>query len=117
MVTALPGLTPVCPFVGDVAVITGGESSRVVYAHEYAAAIAFPARSFAPVVIVAVMLVGFGSVLVGLNLATCVVAVYVTVPEITAPVLVTFRLKVVVLIVAGSIGSLNVTVAVADDDT
>jgi hypothetical protein len=56
------------------------------------------------------MLVEFGSVLVGVNSATRVAAVYFTVPAMAAPVDVTFIVNVDVLIVFGSIGSLNVTV-------
>jgi hypothetical protein len=85
--------------------------------HEKGAARALPARSFAPVVIVAVMTVGFGSPAVGVNWATRVVLLYVTIPGIAAPVLAARTVKVVVLMLAESIGSLNVINRVATADT
>jgi hypothetical protein len=63
------------------------------------------------------MLTGFGMPEFGVNTAVRVAGVNTTVPGIAAPVPVTFRLMVDVLIVAGSIGSLNTTVIVADADT
>jgi hypothetical protein len=78
---------------------------------------AFPARSFTPVVTVTVSCVRFGSGDEGTNSATLVVALYVTVPARICPEDVTLILNVDVLIVAGSIGSLNVTVDVPARDT
>jgi hypothetical protein len=96
----------------------GGVSSRVVKFQLKAAAIALPARSFAAVVTVAVMFTGFGSVLAGLNSATRVVLLYVTEPGIAAPPVVTRSVNVdAATTLAESIGSLKVTVAVADEDT
>src|SRR4029079_17465837 len=58
ILTVVDGETPVAPFAGDTAVTVGCVSSRVVNVHVNGAAIAFPARSFTPL-IVTVMLAGF----------------------------------------------------------
>ena len=52
-----------------------------------------------------------------MNSATLVAAVYVTLPGTAAPPLVWFRVNVAVLMVAGSIGSLKVTVTFANVET
>src|SRR5215203_2344666 len=115
MLIAVPGGTPTAPAVGETALTCGAVASAVVN-DQLDAASAFPARSFAPAVIVAVMLAGFGRELDGVNSARRVAGLYATVPVMAAP-FVTRRVNVVVLIVFGSIGSLNVTVTVAPGDT
>lgn len=107
---------PVAPLFGDVETTVGGISSRVVKDSEKIAASPFPATSFAPVVTFAMRVVELGNALVGVNTAVRVAAVYPTAPGIKAPPDV-FRKNVVVLIVAASIGSLNVTLTVALDAT
>jgi hypothetical protein len=109
--------TPVAPSGGVVERTDGGVWSRVVKWNENGVARPFPARSFAPVVTVTVISVKLGIGFAGMNSAARVATVYVTVPGMRAPVVVTFMLNVVVLIVAGFIGSLNVTFAVPNVET
>src|SRR6266550_5303517 len=109
--------TPVAPFAGVVERTNGGDWSIVVKWKLNGVAKPFPATSFAPVVTVTVMLVKLGIGFVGMNSAARVVALYVTVPGMAAPVVVTFMLKVVGFIVDGFIGSLNVTLAVPNVET
>src|SRR6266540_5686539 len=65
--------TPVAPFAGEVAMTDGAISSRVVNVEVNGTA-AFPDRSLRPAVTVTVMLLAFGSALVGLNSAVRAVA-------------------------------------------
>ena len=67
--------TPLAPFAGVLDVTVGPSSSRVVHTDVNGAAIAFPERSFTPVVTVTVMLVRFGIGFVGMNSATRVATV------------------------------------------
>jgi hypothetical protein len=65
--------TTVAPFAGEVDITVGGASSRVVNdqipGEPGVGTNAFPARSFTPLVMVAVMLAELGNGLVGMNSA------------------------------------------------
>ena len=116
IVTSEFGATPVAPFAGVVEVTVGGRSSRVVNVHTFASARLLPARSFAPVLIVAVIEEKFGSPPVGTRTARRVSALYVTVAGRAAP----FVMRIVnvdPLMVAGSIGSLKMTFTSAAGET
>jgi hypothetical protein len=102
-VTKVFTATPVAPFTGTVETTVG--AAAVVNVHTKLAASEAPAGSFAPVVIVAVNKVLLARSADGVNVA--VLPVYVTVPATgVAPGPVT--VKVVPLIVAGFMASLNV---------
>src|SRR5437762_559695 len=89
-VTTAARLTPVAPLPGDVAVTVGGvPSAPVVNDHEALAASALPATSLTrgsvpPPLTVAVYVVEIASGLVGVNVATKVDALYVTVADTNA---------------------------------
>jgi len=100
-------IAPSAGLVGDTTV--GGVVSTVNEKLKLLAN-AFPARSFTPVVTVAVYCVLFTSGADGVKDAVFVAAVYETVPVTSAEVAVTRSVTVVALIVVGSIGSLNVMV-------
>jgi hypothetical protein len=74
-----------------------------------------PGTSFTPVVIVAETVEAFGRGTVGVNWAVRVAALYETAPGINAPSDV-LRKKVAVVMVAGSIGSLNTAVTLDESD-
>ena len=106
-VTVVLAATPVAPFTGTVERTVGAEA--VVKVHTKLADKATPAGSFAPVVIVAVNKVLLERTAVGVNVA--VIPAKVTAPTTgAAPGPVT--VKVVPVIVAGSIASLNVAVII-----
>src|SRR3989339_1000471 len=117
--TALLVATPVALSAGFVRITVGAALSRaappapVVKVHMKFAASALPARSPAPVVIVAVNRVLSGSVagVVGVKVAVLATAAYVTFPATVVPPSVVFTtVKVVLPIVAGFIASLKVAV-------
>ena len=106
--TVLLSGTPVAPFTGLVRVIVGAVELAVVpvvKVHTKLLANALPAKSFAPVVMVAVNKVLGARLLAGVNVA---VAPTKTMVPVTAVVPGPVKVKVVPLIVAGSIAVLNV---------
>src|ERR1022692_2451610 len=106
-VRLLPVATPPVPFAGLVETATGRvvpTVAPVVKSHTKLLATALPERSLAPVVMVATKEVPGARVLDGAKVA--VAPIKVTAPGTVTPPC--FKVKVDVLIVAGSIGSLKV---------
>src|SRR5688500_11462662 len=104
MLMSVFGETPVAEFAGDVEMLVGGASSRVLNVQLKAEASALPATSFAPVVMVAVMFAGLGSAPVGVSVARLVAASQVTTPGTAAPC-VTRNVHGVAVVVARAIVS------------
>jgi len=98
--------TPVAPFAGTVEVTVG--MAPVVNLQTKLLASALPAGSLAPVVMVPVNVVLGGRLAAGVNVAVALERT--TAPETSPPELAT--VKVAVLMVAGSIASLKVTVII-----
>ena len=75
--------TLVAPFAGTTVVTVGAISSRTVNVDVYGSVMAFPARSFTP--LIEIETAPPGRLVVDRNSAICDEAVYVTVPGIEAP--------------------------------
>ncbi len=109
--------TPVAPGAGMVVITRGAivsASAPVEKVQAKLPANALPARSLAPDVIVAVYWVLTARFPVGRKVAMLLrrIRSYTSVPGTTVPLIVSFTVKVVIVSVAGSIGSLKVAAIV-----